>query len=209
MSDHRHLSALELDELLAQPNPPEPQCADCRAKFESLRSARTAARAHPKFAATLDRLAAGTGSAAERGNVLRFRRRGVMAAAGLALAASVVFLLASPDPDPNPRPDDGVRLKGEVHLEVLDETGMPVTHAKVGQKVVITVSAGAFDDVQVDLLDDSGKRESLIAKQPAPRGFRAPLRKVEVTEGAFTLEATFSSQNARDEVVRRRIEVVP
>lgn len=188
MSDH--LSALVLDEVAAGlvPAPPHlADCATCRERLATVQASRAAFAQHPEAARVLGRLTAATPAPAVS------RRRFVpFLAAGLAAAAGLLLLVQYPSDA-----DDGTRLKGAARVELLDERGVSVTRAAVGQRLTLAVGSAGATHAVVFAEGADGSRTQLwpetgAALAPLPGGARVPLLKLDVTPGAVTVIARFA-----------------
>lgn len=189
-----HLSSLQLDELAAglAPEPPHlADCAECRARLDALRAARAAFAQHPDAARVLWRLT----DAPAPIPLPRRRLMPLVAAGALALAAGLVLILQQPFDDETPR------LKGAPTVELLDETGAPVTRAKVGQSLTLAVG-GAGAQYAAVFAEEPGGARTLLWPQagatlaPLEPGARVRLRQLEVTPGAVTVRARFGETPA-------------
>jgi len=174
-----HLSALQLDEIVAGLAPaPEhlARCADCSARLEALRQESAAFLSRPEAMAQLARLA----PAPPPRSFLR------LAALAVPLAAGLAIFLAWPKA---PVED---RIKGAPTVVLLDVSGNAVTHAAPGTKLTLAVGSGGFPRVRVFAIDAQGNKESLYSG-PVASGARVPLSQLEVTPGDVTVTAEFES----------------
>lgn len=172
-----HLSPLQLDELAAGLAPAPPHLAECPActdRLAKLQAQNAAFLARPEAKAQLEGLA----PAPPRRSVVRWLALAAPLAAGLAL------FLAWPE---QPRED---RLKGSPTVVLLDEQGVVVTRAKVGQKLTLAVGGAGFPRVLVYAVDAQGARTQLYAGELAA-GARVPLMQLEVTPGTVDVFAEF------------------
>jgi hypothetical protein len=174
-----HLSALQLDEIVAGLAPPPEHlagCAECTARVEVLRKESAAFLARPEAKAQLAQLL----PAPPRRSFLR------VLAVAVALAAGLAIFLAWPKA---PVED---RIKGAPTVVLLDVAGNAVTHAAPGTTLTLAVGSGGFPRVRVFAVDAQGKKEPLFAG-PVAAGARVPLRQLEVTPGDVTVTAEFES----------------
>lgn len=178
-----HLSPLQLDEIVAGLAPaPEhvSHCAACAKRLERLRVESAAFLARPEAKRQLLLFT----PAPPRRSLLRVLAVVVPLAAGVALFMSW------------PRAPVEDRIKGAPTVMLLDQTGLPVTHAAPGTKLTLAVGAAGFPRVRVFTLDAAGKQEELYAG-PAAAGARVPLRQLEVTPGDVTVTAEFERDGER------------
>jgi hypothetical protein len=174
---NEHLSALQLDEIVAGLNPAPLHlagCAECSQRVEALKKESAAFLARPEARAQLERLS----PAPQRRSFLRVLAIAVPLAAGLALFFAW------------PRPGVEDRIKGAPTIALLDEAGNAVTHAAPGRKLTLAVGAAGFPRVTVTAVDASGKIDALYSG-PVAAGARVPLMQLEVTPGDVTVTAVF------------------
>lgn len=172
-----HLSALQLDEVVAGLSPAPPHlagCEACAAQLQALQAQSAAFLAQPQARRQMDALAP-----------LRPQRSYARVVALLApLAAGLLLFLAWP----RIAPED--RIKGAVSVVLLNAAGQPVSHAAPGDRLTLAVGTAGFPRVTVYSVDAQGTREPLWSG-PVDAGARVPLMQLEVTPGAVTVTAEF------------------
>lgn len=187
-----HLSALQLDEVVAGlAAAPEhlSACPACSGKLESLRAQSAAFLQRPQAKRQLEALA----PAPQRRSFLRVLAIAAPLAAGLALFFSL----------PHDPPVD--RIKGSPTVILLDEAGNSVTSAAAGSKLTLAVGAAGFERVEIFAVDAEGKKEPLYSG-PVAAGARVPLTQLEVTPGDVTVTAVFARE-AQTQSVSVRLSV--
>jgi hypothetical protein len=188
-----HLSALQLDEVVAGLGEAPPHlatCAQCAARVATLKAESAALLARPEAKEQLARLA----PPAPRRSVL-------VPFLALAAAAAIALFFAWP----REVPED--RLKGAPSVVLLDPAGNAVTHAAAGSRLTLAVGAAGFQRVEVFAVDSEGKKEALYSGEVAA-GARVPLTQLEVTPGDVTVTAVFSRDGAENRTVSVKL-VVP
>lgn len=200
MSPHRHLSCLEVDEVVTGLAPPPLHlvgCAACRSRVEEGRARSESFGAHPKAREQLRLLstwaatppgASWTASSARRG-----AWRYVALSSASLLAALAVFLWHQD------APPDALRFKGAPAVMLVDGADHPVTRATPGQRLRLVVGGGGYSYAAVFAVADDGTTVRLWPRagdtfgQLAP-GARETLTQVVVTPGGVTVRALFAGR---------------
>jgi hypothetical protein len=183
MTHGAHLSALQLDEQLtgAPPDAHLETCAECRRRLEQAKRDHAALLARPAARALeaklLERHAARPLSAPLR-TVLWLAP----------LAASLLLFFAWPR-----GADDGDRVKGAPMVMLLDDKGVAVTSARVGDALSLAVRFSGAEPRQVTVVavDATGKRDKLWAGSVRPNE-RVALSQLVVTPGNVEVIAEFA-----------------
>lgn len=178
-----HLSSLQLDELTAglAPRPDHlERCEACSRKLEALRAEQAAFLSRPEAKRQLEAL---TPPPARR-SFLR------VLAVAVPLAAGLVLFFAWP------RAGEADRIKGAPKVMLLDDRGIPVTHAAPGSRLTLAVGNAGFSSVEVFAVDARGNKETLYSGDVAS-GALVPLTRLEVTPGDVTVMAVFARGDER------------
>ena len=181
-----HLSALDLHEAAAGLAPPAASthlegCAECRAKLGELSAARAAVIADPAFRHTRARIPT------PKANL-----RWWLASAGVTVAAVALLVLPA-------KLLPGTRAKGAAALSLRTGTGAEVTAPRVGDRVVLRLSAGPHRQALAVAIDGHGAAEQLWPIGTGGKsGAVAPGEHVSlgqvVTPGAARVVAAFSDE---------------
>ena len=188
-----HLSALQLDEVVAglgEPPAHLASCAQCAARLSALKAESAAFLARPEAKKQLEVLAPAPP-----------RRLSLVPIVALAAAAAVALFFAWPR---GGAPED--RIKGAPSVVLLDAAGNSVTHASPGSRLTLAVGGAGFQTVEVFATDAEGKKESLYSGNVAA-GARVPLTQLEVTPGDVTVTAVFARDGDEKQTVSVRLSV--
>lgn len=186
-----HLTALQLDEVVAGLGEAPPHlatCAQCLARVAALKAQSAAFLARPEAKRQLEALSPPP-------------RRSLMAPIlALAAAAAIALFFAWPREVPEER------LKGAPSVVLLDSAGNTVTHASPGSRLTLAVGAAGFQRVEVFAIDAAGKKEPLYSGKVAA-GARVPLAQLEVTPGDVTVTAVFARDGTEQKTVSVKLTV--